>query len=33
MMQWFGWSTCYMIDIYSHLKESAVVEKTWQSTG
>jgi len=33
MMQWFGWSTRYMIDIYSHLKESAVVEKTWQSTG
>jgi len=27
MMQWFGWDTRYMIDIYSHLKETAAVEK------
>jgi len=27
MMQWFGWSTRYMIDIYSRLKETAAVER------
>ena len=27
MMQWFGWSTRYMIDIYSHLRETAAVER------
>ena len=27
MMQWFSWDTRYMIDIYSHLKETVAIEK------
>ncbi len=27
MMQWFGWRTRYMINIYSHVKETRAIER------
>lgn len=27
MMRWFGWSTRFVIDIYSHVKETRAVER------